>query len=74
MFERASLFRTSQNPLDSDDAGRSLFRQYEGLSLTDGVLVADMQRAGIEYIYSFDDGFDAPDGITRLDTAVNPFS
>jgi len=56
------------------DAGRSLFRQYEGLSLTDAVLVAYMQRTGIEYLYSFDDDFDAVDGITRLDAATNPFS
>jgi hypothetical protein len=56
------------------DAGRSLFRRYEGLSLTDGVLTAYMQRTGIEYVYSFDTDFDAVDGITRLDTAVNPAS
>lgn len=40
------------------DAGRSLFRQYEGLSLTDAVLAAYMQRTSIEYIYSFDSDFD----------------
>lgn len=56
------------------DAGRSLFRRYEGLSLTDGVLTAYMQRTGIGYVYSFDTDFDAVDGITRLDTAVNPTS
>lgn len=54
------------------DAGRSLFRQYEGLSFTDAVIVAYMRRTGIEYLYSFDDDFDAVDGITRLDTATNP--
>lgn len=56
------------------DAGRSLFRQYQSLSLTDGIIAAAMNRRNVEYLYSFDDGFDAVDGITRLDTAANPFS
>lgn len=56
------------------DAGRSLFRRYEGLSFTDAVIVAYMRRTGIEYLYSFDDDFDAVDGITRLGTATNPFA
>jgi len=55
------------------DAGRSLFRQYESLSLTDAVIVAAMQRVDIEYLYSFDDGFDSVSDITRLTTPVNPF-
>ena len=33
-----------------------------------------MEREGIEYLYSFDDDFDALDGVTRLDTADNPFN
>ncbi|WP_225335198.1 type II toxin-antitoxin system VapC family toxin [Halomicrobium urmianum] len=55
------------------DAGRSLFRQYDGLSFTDAVIAAYMRRTGIDYLYSFDDDFDAVDGITRLDTVTNPF-
>jgi len=56
------------------DGGRSLFRQYDGLSATDAILVAYMNRTGIDAIYSFDDDFDAVDGITRLDTPHNPYS
>lgn len=56
------------------DAGRSLFRQYEGLSFTDAVIVAYMRRTGIDYLYSFDDDFDAVEEITRLDVAKNPFA
>lgn len=55
------------------DAGRSLFRRYESLSLTDAVIVAAMQREEIEYLYSFDDGFDSVSGLTRLTTSDNPF-
>jgi predicted nucleic acid-binding protein len=54
-------------------AGRSLFRTHDRLSLTDGVIAASMDRRGIEYLHSFDDGFDSVGGVTRLVTAANPF-
>lgn len=41
--------------------------------LTDAVIAASMQRRELEYLYSFDDGFDAVDGICRLATRNNPF-
>jgi hypothetical protein len=53
--------------------GRSLFRRYESLSLTDAIIVATMQRNGLEYLYSFDGGFDTVPGLTRLTTADDPF-
>ena len=33
-----------------------------------------MQREGIKYLYSFDDDFDAIDGVSRLETPNNPFN
>jgi len=51
----------------------SLFQTYEGLSFGDATIAAYMQREGIEYLYSFDDDFDTVEGITRLETANNPF-
>jgi predicted nucleic acid-binding protein len=65
-----SLRRTTKSDFD---VGRSLFRRYETLSLTDAIIAATMQREEIEYIYSFDDGFDGVSGITRLTTPDNPF-
>lgn len=56
------------------EAARSLFRKYESLSLTDAVVVAAMERRDVEYLYSFDDGFDGVEGLTRLTTTDNPFS
>ncbi len=50
-----------------------LFEQYEGLAFGDATITAYMQREEIEYLYSFDDDFDAVEGITRLTTASNPF-
>ncbi|SDF96233.1 type II toxin-antitoxin system VapC family toxin [Halorientalis regularis] len=52
----------------------TLFQRYEELSFGDATIVAYMQREDIEYLYSFDDDFDALDGITRLATANNPFN
>ena len=51
-----------------------LFETYEGLSFGDATIAAYMEREGIEYLYSFDDDFDAIDGISRLETPNNPFN
>jgi len=50
-----------------------LFETYDGLAFGDATIVAYMQREGIEYLYSFDDDFDAVGSVTRLATAANPF-
>lgn len=50
------------------------FETYEGLSFGDATIVAYMEREELEYLYSFDDDFDAVASITRLDTAENPFA
>ena len=50
------------------------FKTRDGLAFGDATIAAYMDREGIEYIYSFDNDFDSVDGITRLDTAENPFS
>ena len=51
-----------------------LFQTYDGLSFGDATIAAYMQRESIEYLYSFDDDFDALSGITRLETSTNPFT
>lgn len=65
-----SIIQTSKSDFTT---GRSLFQRHEPLSLTDAIIVATMRRNGQEYLYSFDDGFDRVDGITRLTTADSPF-
>lgn len=66
-----SIDRTTRSDFD---AARSVFRQYEGLSFTDATIVAYMRRTGIEYLYSFDDDFDAVEDVTRLETPSDPFA
>lgn len=51
-----------------------IFTTYDKLSFGDATIAAFMERTDLEYLYSFDDDFDALDYITRLETAVNPFS
>lgn len=66
-------FQLPHNPKENYGVGRSLFRRYDGLSFGDAMQAAYMQGVGLEYIYSFDDDFDAVDGITRLATADDTF-
>lgn len=53
---------------------QALFRQFDGLSFVDATIVATMRRMDTEFLYSFDDDFDAIDAISRLQTPTNPFS
>jgi predicted nucleic acid-binding protein len=50
-----------------------LFETHEDLAFGDATIAAYMGREGIEYLYSFDDDFDAVENITRLETPDNPF-
>jgi predicted nucleic acid-binding protein len=68
----SSGFEIAFTPKAAFDTARSLARTYEQLSLTDAVIVAFMRRRDIEYLYSFDDGFDGLDSVTRFVTPENP--
>lgn len=50
-----------------------IFETYEELAFGDATIVAYMERENIEYLYSFDDDFDAVDGLTRMATPDDPF-
>lgn len=54
-------------------AGQDVFRRYRELSFVDATIAAYMNREDITYLYSFDNDFDAVDGITRLDSPHDPF-
>lgn len=51
-----------------------LLERYERLSFGDATIAAYMERTETEYLYSFDDDFDAIEGITRLETANDPLN
>lgn len=51
----------------------TVYFDYSDLSLTDAISVSFMEDTGIEYLYSFDSGFDSVDSIKRLNAAVSPY-
>ena len=55
-------------PVDARAVGRAkqIVLEYQGLSARDAVHLAVMEQHGIEQILSFDAGFDAFPGISRL--------
>ena len=55
-------------------AGVDTFRGIERLSLADGLIAAYAHHHDIDYLYSFDGGFDGVDGIARLADATNPYA
>lgn len=50
-----------------------LFHEYSQLSFVDATIAAYLERESLEYLYSFDDDFDALANVTRLESAHNPF-
>lgn len=51
----------------------SIFDRQRQLSFADATVVSYARRTGVEYLYSFDDGFDRADDVTRLNNATNPY-
>lgn len=58
---------------DDFTRGLAIYRREDGVEVVDCLMVAYMQRVGLEYVYSFDDDFDRFEDLTRLETADNPF-
>lgn len=54
--------------------GLATYRDIDRLSLVDAVLVAFCGEHGCRYLYSFDTGFDSIEGVTRLNTNVDPYA
>lgn len=52
---------------------KALFRRHAPLSFVDACLVAYLQTEDPEYLYAFDDDFEAVDDLVRLDSPVNPY-
>lgn len=72
-IEENKRFHVHSLSADAFASAKSLFRQQASLSLVDACIVAAMHRRDVEYLYAFDDDFDAVDGVARLATATNPY-
>jgi predicted nucleic acid-binding protein len=66
-------FEIVHAPKADFNAAQALFRRYGELSFVDSTIAAYMDREDVEYLYSFDDDFDAVTDLTRLETVDNPF-
>ncbi|WEL18246.1 PIN domain containing protein [Halorhabdus sp. SVX81] len=72
-IEENARFHIDSLTADEFATAKALFRQYKRLSLVDACIVAFMRANGRQYLYAFDDDFDAAEDISRLDTANNPY-
>jgi predicted nucleic acid-binding protein len=72
-IEENTRFHINSLAADAFATGKSLFRQHERFSFVDACIVAYMRIEGLEYLYAFDDDFDAAEGVSRLDVAMNPY-
>ncbi|WP_459190762.1 PIN domain-containing protein [Halosimplex sp. J119] len=72
-IEENARFHVDSLTADARATGKALFRRHEPFSFVDASIVAYMQTADIEYLYAFDDDFDAVDGVSRLEIAANPY-
>lgn len=72
-IEENARFHIDSLTAEAFATAKALFRQYEGFSFVDAAIVAYMQAEGLGYLYAFDDDFDAPTDIYRLDGATNPY-
>lgn len=72
-LEENARFHIDGLSADALATGKALFRQYVSLSFVDACLIAYMQAERLDYLYAFDDDFDAVEDISRLDTATNPY-
>ena len=67
-------FEIVHAPKADFNAAQPLFRRHGELSFVDSTIAAYMDREDIEYLYSFDEDFDAVTDLHRLETAENPFN
>jgi hypothetical protein len=72
-IEENARFHIDSLTADAFATGKSLFRQHEPLSFVDACIVAYMRTEGLDYLYAFDEDFDAAAGVSRLDTSTNPY-
>ncbi len=72
-IEENTQFHIDSLTADAFATAKALFRQHERFSFVDACIVAYMQAEGLGYLYAFDDDFDAPEDVYRLDVATNPY-
>jgi len=74
ILEKSAGFRVERANHDVWRNAHGVYEENPHLSFVDSVLVAHGREKDVEYLYSFDTGFDSVEGLRRLKTPVNPYS
>jgi Predicted nucleic acid-binding protein, contains PIN domain len=72
-IEENTRFHIESLTADERATAKAQFRQYEAFSFVDACLSAYLHSEALDYLYAFDDDFDAAAHISRLETATNPY-
>lgn len=72
MVETSSGFEITRTTGTVWARGLATYKRLDRLSFVDALLVAAARERDREFLYSFDSGFDGVDGVTRLNTNVDP--
>ena len=72
-IEENARFHIDSLTADALATAKARFRRHEPLSFVDACIIAYMRTDGLDYLYAFDDDFDAVGDVSRLDTATNPY-
>jgi predicted nucleic acid-binding protein len=74
ILERSGGFEVQRTSRDAWMKGKKVYGSNSHLSFVDSVLVAHAEVNNLDYIYSFDSGFDSVEGLRRIKTDANPYS
>jgi predicted nucleic acid-binding protein len=74
ILERSGGFEVERTSRDVWIEGQKMYESNSHLSLVDSVLVAHADVNNVDYIYSFDSGFDSIEELRRIKTDANPYS
>jgi predicted nucleic acid-binding protein len=73
ILEGSGGFEVERTSRDVWMRGQEVYEESPYLSFVDSVLVAHADVNNVDYIYSFDSGFDSMEGLRRIKTDANPY-
>ncbi len=74
MLEHSRGFTVERTNRDVWRRSHSVYRENPHLSFVDSAIAAYAEVENLDYLYSFDTGFDSVEGLQRLKTAENPYA
>ncbi len=74
LVEGSAGFQVERTNREVWTRGNQTYRRQPHLSFVDALEVAYARENEVDYVYSFDTGFDSVEGVHRINTAENPYS